>query len=156
MVSPEAAPRLVTGHLTAFDVRTVYDLCALRADVFTYEQRCTDVELDGRDLDPDTEVFLMLEGERVIASLRVLHTGAERRRVGRVVTRADRRGAGHAGALLREAIARYGNGPLDVGAQAHLEEWYGRFGFVSCGDLYDDGGIAHVPMLRSASASPAR
>ncbi|MBS1117962.1 MAG: acetyltransferase [Deltaproteobacteria bacterium] len=33
-------------------------------------------------------------------------------------------------------------------AQAHLERFYGEFGFVRAGEPYDDG-IPHIEMLRA-------
>jgi ElaA protein len=37
-----------------------------------------------------------------------------------------------------------------ISAQAHLERFYNGFGFERVGDVYDEDGIAHVQMLRSA------
>jgi ElaA protein len=31
-------------------------------------------------------------------------------------------------------------------AQAYLERWYGRFGFVRAGENFVEDGIPHVPM----------
>jgi ElaA protein len=35
-----------------------------------------------------------------------------------------------------------------MGAQAHLEDWYGRFGFRRSGPGYVEDGIPHIPMRR--------
>ena len=38
--------------------------------------------------------------------------------------------------------------PITLGAQAHLEGWYERFGFRRSGPGYVEDGIPHVPMRR--------
>ena len=70
------------------------------------------------------------------------------RRIGRVVTAKPWRGGGLAGDLMSRAMALIGEEPIVLNAQAHLEEWYGRLGFVRNGQPFDDDGIAHVPMRR--------
>ncbi|MCB1054073.1 MAG: GNAT family N-acetyltransferase, partial [Acidobacteria bacterium] len=37
-----------------------------------------------------------------------------------------------------------------LSAQAHLEDFYHRFGFNARGEPYDDAGIPHVDMVRPA------
>ena len=39
---------------------------------------------------------------------------------------------------------------VKLGAQEHLESFYAKFGFQRCSDIYDDGGIPHIDMIRSA------
>ncbi|WP_213730898.1 GNAT family N-acetyltransferase, partial [Citrobacter freundii] len=39
---------------------------------------------------------------------------------------------------------------LYLGAQAHLQSFYARFGFVPVTDIYDEDGIPHVGMAREA------
>ena len=40
--------------------------------------------------------------------------------------------------------------PIRIGAQAHLERFYGEFGFVRASDLYDEDGIPHIGLARSS------
>ena len=65
-----------------------------------------------------------------------------------LVTAPTARGRGLAGSLMVELVARYGSDILLLEAQAHLAEWYGRFGFEIDGDEYLEDGIPHVPMRR--------
>ena len=135
------------GALTPYEV---YALCRLRVDVFVVEQQCPYPELDGRDLEPAT-VHLWFEAEgRVAATIRVLDDGAGRA-IGRVATAADFRGRGLAARLIEEGIALCDGVPVTLGAQAHLESWYERFGFRRSGPGYVEDGIPHVPMLRAAA-----
>lgn len=136
------------AELSPFEV---YRLCRLRVDVFVVEQACPYPELDGRDLEPTTEhLWFEVDGE-VAALIRVLADGAGRA-VGRVVTAPAFRGRGFAAQLIEQAVADHGEGPLTLGAQAHLEGWYERFGFRRSGPGYDEDGIPHVPMRREPVA----
>src|SRR3712207_4085305 len=128
----------------------VYGLCRLRVDVFVVEQECPYPELDGRDVEPATEHLWFEEDGRVLATIRVLDDG-DSRAIGRVATAASARGRGLAARLIEEALVSYGDGPLTLGAQAHLEDWYARFGFRRSGPGYVEDGIPHVPMRREAA-----
>lgn len=132
------------------DVATVYALLRLRVDVFVVEQRCAYAELDGRDLDPGT-LHLWLSGDDgdVAAYVRVLGDADGSARIGRVCTAVAHRGAGLAERLVRAALDQVGGRPVVLDAQAHLEGWYARLGFVRSGDPFVEDGIPHVPMRRA-------
>jgi predicted GNAT family N-acyltransferase len=143
----DADPVLRRASPADLTVAEVYGLCRLRVDVFVVEQACPYPELDGRDLEPATEhLWFDVDGVPV-ATLRVLDDGAERA-IGRVATAVGWRGRGLAARLMEAALARYGDGPLHLGAQAYLEGWYERFGFRRSGPGYVEDGIPHVPMRR--------
>src|SRR3712207_5354836 len=143
-----AAPlRMRTARFAELTGVEVYGLCRLRMDVFVVEQQCPYPELDGRDLEPATEHLWFESGGVPVATLRVLDDGPERA-IGRVATAEGWRGHGLAARLMEEALTTYGDGPLHLGAQAHLESWYERFGFRRSGEGYVEDGIPHVPMRR--------
>lgn len=129
--------------------RQLHELLRLRVDVFVVEQDCAYPELDGRDIEPGA-VHLWVEGEdgSVAAVARLLDDGDERR-IGRIATRAEHRGAGLAARLIAAAVDR-SPGPWVLDAQAHLCEWYARFGFVADGGEFLEDGIPHVTMRRPA------
>ncbi len=135
------------ADLTPFEV---YALCRLRVDVFVVEQQCPYPELDGRDVEPATlHLWAEVDGE-VAATIRVLDDGATRA-IGRVATAPAHRGLGLAARLVEAGIALCDEHPVTLGAQAHLEGWYERFGFRRSGPGYDEDGIPHVPMRRDPS-----
>jgi ElaA protein len=140
-------PTLHHAPLARIDQPTLYRIMALRIAVFVHEQRIVDeVELDGADLLPTTELFwLQDDGGEVTATLRVLayHNPVH---IGRVATATTARGRGYAGQLLTAALQTY-PGAIEISAQAYLEQWYGRFGFVREGDNYQEAGIPHLRML---------
>ena len=69
----------------------------------------------------------------------------------RVATAAAHRGQGLSARLIESGIALCDGVPITLGAQAHLEGWYERFGFRRSGPGYDEDGIPHVPMRREAA-----
>ncbi|SMH31959.1 ElaA protein [Rathayibacter oskolensis] len=137
----------------------VYSFARLRTDVFLREQRVDDDELDGRDLEPTALHWWIADARGTAAYLRTLHDAeaehADAHRViGRVVTRADRRGEGLAHRLVEAVVARFGDEAMLLHAQSHVAGLYRRSGFVAFGDEYEEAGITHVSMYRSASAEP--
>ena len=128
---------------------TLYALLRLRVDVFVVEQQCCYPELDGRDLEPRTEHRWIEDAAGPVAYLRVL-ADKDERRIGRVCTRADARGAGHAARLVGETVERHAGGPISLDAQAYLVRFYAGFGFAATGPEFLDDGIPHVPMTRPA------
>jgi ElaA protein len=132
------------AELTPFEV---YALCRLRVDVFVVEQECPYPELDGRDVEPGTRHLWFDEDGQVLATIRVLDDGATRA-IGRVATAAGARGRGLAARLVEAGIDLCEGFPVTLGAQAHLQGWYERFGFRLSGPGYVEDGIPHVPMRR--------
>ncbi|MFV0259965.1 MAG: GNAT family N-acetyltransferase [Acidimicrobiales bacterium] len=141
-VEQASGPSLAAARLQA--------ILALRAQVFVVEQDCAYLDLDGRDLEPGT-VHLWVDDDQGLAGYcRILAEPGGISRIGRVVTRPDRRGEGVSGRLLEAAIDRIGDTtPIVLGAQAHLVDFYSRFGFIPDGPGYDEDGIPHVPMARA-------
>ena len=146
----DAQPVLRRARFAELTGTEGYGLCRLRVDVFVVEQACPYPELVGRDLEPATEHLWFEAGGVPVATLRVLDDGTERV-IGRVATAAGWRGRSLAARLMEEVLATYGDGPLHLGAQAHLEGWYERFGFRRSGEGYVEDGIPHVPMQRAAT-----
>jgi ElaA protein len=144
--------RLRRARFAELSPYEVYALCRLRVDVFVVEQECPYPELDGRDVEPATEHLWWQSGDEIAATIRVLDDG-DSRAIGRVATAVGFRGRGLAARLLEEGIAVCGDAPITLGAQAHLEGWYERFGFRRSGNGYVEDGIPHVPMRREPAVS---
>ncbi len=142
------APTLRTARFVELTPFELYGLCRLRVDVFVVEQECPYPELDGRDTEPATVHVWFEEDGAVLATIRVLDDG-DARAIGRVATAPSARGRGLAARLMDEGIALCGDLPITLGAQAHLEGWYERFGFRRSGEGYVEDGIPHVPLRRA-------
>ncbi|GIG86833.1 GNAT family N-acetyltransferase [Plantactinospora endophytica] len=130
------------------DARTLHDLLKLRVDVFVVEQECPYPEIDGRDVEPGTRHLWLSRDGAPIAYLRLLGDPGGVERIGRVVVAPDARSGGYAGRLMTEALAVVGSRPCVLDAQAHLVNFYGRYGFTVTGPEYLEDGIPHVPMRR--------
>lgn len=137
----------MVSRLSDLTAERLYDLLRLRVDVFVVEQQCPYPELDGRDCEPETEHLWVEVDEQVVATARVLR-GSPAWHIGRVATAQGHRGRGYAAAVVQAAIDRIGDHPIQIGAQAHLQGWYERFGFVRDGPDYLEDGIPHLPMRR--------
>ena len=140
----------------------LYGFLRLRSDVFMWEQRADDEELDGRDLEPTTVHWWIADARGTAAYLRVLwdevaeHRDAHRV-IGRVAVRADRRGEGLAAALMAAAVARLdaaGEASL-LHSQAQVTGLYARFGYTPYGEPYVEAGMPHRSMYR-APRGPGR
>ena len=130
----------------AVPTRTMHDIIRLRIDVFVVEQQCPYPELDGRDADADTVHWWVTDADRIVATCRML-TGKTNGEyvLGRVATHPSVRGGPTATKLVDAALDSV-SGPVTIGAQAPLEGWYARFGFVRSGPDYMEDGIPHLPM----------
>ena len=135
------------------DPTTLYAILQLRAEVFVVEQGCRYQDLDGLDCKPDTwHCWIEQDGE-VLSYLRVLSLLEGGSKIGRVVTAAHARRRGHAAEVVRFALEQLTAPPVVIHAQAHLERWYSRFGFVREGLEFMEAGIPHVRMYRNTSGS---
>lgn len=129
----------------------LYGLLRLRVDVFVVEQACPYPELDGRDPEPGTLHVWMAEGGEPVSCIRVLENG-EDRAIGRVATAVSARGQGLSAQLVTRGLELCAGRTVEIGAQAYLEAWYARFGFVRSGEDYLEDGIPHLPMRVVAPA----
>jgi len=140
-------------------VADLYEMLALRQQVFVLEQTCLYPDIDG--LDPDAHHLLgwrTVDGKRELAAtLRCLAPGAkyDEMSLGRVVTSPSARGTGLGRELVAQGIAcaeqLHPGHAIRIGAQAHLETFYAGFGFRTVSAPYDEDGILHIDMLRPAA-----
>lgn len=134
-----------------FSAHELYALLKLRVDVFVVEQNCPYPELDGKD---DLALHLMLKrGEDIIAAARIFGPHHDKpAKIGRVVVSPAHRGERLGEALMQEALKacteRFPGTPVFLSAQAHLQRFYGSFGFKPVSDEYLEDGIPHVDMLK--------
>lgn len=148
-------PQLVWFEFDAMPARLLYGVLALRQRVFVLEQNCLYPDIDGRD-PAARHLAALTDDGAVIGCLRLFGPDAAQAgdgaRIGRLVTAHDARGQGVAAALLREALAeqarRWPGMATVISAQAHLQDYYRRFGFTAEGGIYDEDGIPHIVMRR--------
>ncbi|MGO3314132.1 MAG: GNAT family N-acetyltransferase [Brachybacterium tyrofermentans] len=159
--TPDTRLRLQQSAVAGIDPRTLYLPAKLRQDVFSIEQKATDPDLDGRDLEPTTALLWIevpgpdadaagLEGEPV-AHVRVLREDDGSMRIGRMAVRAQERRAGFGRRIMRAALDLTAQlapeQPVHIDGQAYLETWYQGMGFEAVGPVFLEAGIEHVPMV---------
>jgi ElaA protein len=142
-----------TWHLRTFAELTaaeLYAILALRQRVFVVEQNCAYLDADG--IDPVSRHLWAEQGGAIQAYLRIVPAGVKfpELSIGRVITAPKARGSGLGRELMKRGIAAAGAVPIRIGAQAHLEKFYGALGFQRASDVYDEDGIPHVEMVRPA------
>jgi len=159
MTDATPALRWQTRSFAELDSATLYALLKLRSEVFVVEQQCVYLDPDGKDAHPGVlHVIGRGDDDGIAAYLRILPAGLSYPQVsfGRVLTAPAYRGRGLGDALVRvaiEEIERHWPGSdVQIGAQAHLEHYYARHGFVRNSETYLDDGIPHIDMLRAAGA----
>jgi len=138
-------------------VDNLYDALALRCRVFILEQ--------GPYLDPDgvdrhSWHLLGRDAQGALqAYLRVVDPGVkyEEPSIGRVITAPESRGTGLGRVLFSEGVVRCaaawpGQG-IRISAQAHLERFYGRYGFERVGESYFEDNIPHLEMVKGLKSA---
>lgn len=155
-----AVDRMGLGHVTwqhlsfeALSTQQLYAVLQLRSEVFVVEQNCVFQDIDGYDA--QAMHVLGYAGNKLVAYARCFNAGVKfaEASIGRVITHASVRGAGVGPTLMQRAIdciqQTWGAQPLRIGAQAHLDDFYGKLGFVKTGAIYLEDGIPHTEMLRN-------
>ncbi|ARP53760.1 GCN5 family acetyltransferase [Alcaligenes faecalis] len=141
-------------RLDDLSTREMYTIIQAREAVFVVEQACAYQEVDGLDLD-SWHLSVLKDGE-LAAYARVVEPGLkyEEPSIGRVLTLAKFRSLKIGYALVAEAIrfteTHYPGTGIRIGAQAHLQKFYGSLGFEPVGEIYDEDGIAHIDMVKAA------
>ena len=134
----------------------VYDMLALRSTIFVVEQDCVYLDPDGLDRQ-SWHLLGRDESGELLAYVRVCDPGVKFAppSIGRVVVDPSQRGTGLGHVLIAEALKRcdatWPGEPNRIGAQAHLQGFYGRHGYAPVGETYLEDGIVHIDMERPAS-----
>ena len=131
----------------------LYQILRLRQQVFVVEQSCCYEDIDNWD---QTAIHLMAHSadDQLLAYCRVFAPGVrfEQTSIGRVLTATDARHLKLGHELLRRSVSYceeyFPDTTIRIDAQAHLQKFYGRYGFKVVGEeqMVDD--IPHVTMLR--------
>lgn len=153
--TPDLLWRCLPFHALSAD--TLYRLLRLRSEVFVVEQACVFLDMDGLDAQCLHVLGEVVDADGTVhlhASTRLVPPGVAfaEASIGRVVTAPAARGGGIGHALMAESVRLveqlWGPQPIRIGAQAHLESFYNRHGFVSDDKPYIEDGILHIEMVR--------
>ena len=136
----------------------VYAIAALRTDVFYLEQKCSDPEMDWRDLESNAEHYFIRDDDdarTIIGYLRVIATVDEFVKdypltIGRVVVSSQHRGKSLSSQLLQAALAAHPGKGFVLHAQTQAKGVYAKAGFREVGETFMEAGIEHITMVRDA------
>lgn len=141
-------------HFSELSTFQLYDILALRIEVFCVEQNCPYQDCDGLDLN-SWHLMGLDENGRLVCYTRLLPKGVAYEAyasIGRVVSSPSVRGKGYGKILMEKSIDMcyrlFGTGPIKIGAQSYLLEFYQSFGFESNGEHYLEDGIPHTRMIK--------
>ena len=145
----------VCKHHSDLGKEQLYALLKLRSEVFVVEQKCAYPDLDGQDLEGDTYHLMGWEDDQLKAYLRLLDPQSQGGDgvIGRVITAPQARGQGVGHEMMEQALKQaekhWPQVPIYLSAQAHLQGYYGKYGFVVAGEEYLEDDIPHIGMRRS-------
>lgn len=162
---------MITWRCAPFDQltpREIHDMLQARSAAFVVEQSCVFLDIDGADPQCWHLVgYAKLDSrprgnDELVATARLVPPGTKfaEPSIGRVVTTSAVRGTGVGRLLMKEALSHaeqlWPRQAIRIGAQRHLERFYGSLGFVAASEPYDEDGILHIEMVRPASTVPDR
>lgn len=140
------------GRLEQLRPLDVYELLALRSEVFVVEQACIFQDADG--IDRQAHHLLGRDGAGVLlALLRIVDPGVKYAEpsIGRVISAPTVRRSGVGRELMIQGIqhcrALWPGQGIRISAQARLERFYRDFGFLTVTPPYLEDDIPHVEML---------
>lgn len=132
----------------------LYELMQLRSAIFVVEQNCVYHDADGKDLQCWHVIGKNANG-KVMAYCRLVPLGISYEKytsIGRVVVDESCRAKKEGHLLMQYAIEQilelWPKLPIKISAQAHLQSYYAKHGFVTTGDGYLEDDIPHVAMVR--------
>lgn len=143
-------------HHSELSAPQLYQILALRNAVFIVEQNCPYQDVDGADLYGENRHLCGTADNQLLAYARLLapESAGEPVKIGRVIVSGEARGLKLGYRLMEQAVAcceRYWpQQQIKLSAQAHLQNFYGQFGFTAIGEIYLEDGIPHRDMLRQS------
>lgn len=130
----------------------VYELLALRIQVFVVEQNCPYQDADGKDY-KSHHLFALDEQGKCMACARLVLPGVSYAEwsIGRVVSHSSVRMTGVGRELMNRSMEalqeKFDAGAVRISAQCYLRKFYASFGFEEVSDEYMEDDIPHVEML---------
>lgn len=143
-------------HHSELTVPQLYALLKLRCAVFVVEQNCPYLDVDGDDLVGENRHILGWHDGELVAYARILKSTEDLEPVviGRVIVSEALRGEKLGQNLMAQTLVscqrHWPEKALYLGAQAHLQAFYARFGFAPVTDKVNaDRFHGHLAALQS-------
>lgn len=143
---------LITKKFNELNCDELYEILALREEIFIVEQNCPYHDIDYKDKE-SIHVY-KLEDNKIVSYVRLLPKGLSYDNspsIGRVATKKEYRARGYSKILLNEAIKyisdNFIENTIEISAQEYLVDFYKSFGFKVEGESYLEDNIPHVHMI---------
>ncbi|WP_344924640.1 GNAT family N-acetyltransferase [Aquimarina addita] len=133
------------------EIKELYHMLRLRAEVFIVEQDCVYQDIDNKD--QKALHVLGIKNDKIIAYTRLFDAGDyfEKASIGRVVISDKERAYGYGHELLKKSIAAvnefFNTSDIKISAQCYLKKFYKQHGFKQIGEEYLEDGIPHIAMI---------
>ncbi|TDQ32826.1 GNAT family N-acetyltransferase [Zeaxanthinibacter enoshimensis] len=134
------------------ELSELYDLLALRCQVFVVEQDCPYLDPDGKD--HKAWHVLGFKDDKLVAYTRIFRPGDyfEECSIGRVVVAESERKFGFGKDIMQASIdfiyEQLGEVEISLSAQKYLLKFYRDLGFRERGEPYLEDGIPHMSMVK--------
>lgn len=156
--TPSDAIHVPEWRLCRFEALDVFALAAIyraRQEVFSVEQDCAYLDIDGAD--PHCHHLAAWGADRTVplAYARIVDPGVKyvEPSIGRVLTTAAARGTGFGRELVRRAVAHctalFPGRSIRISSQTRLCAFYAEAGFTTVGPPYLEDNISHTEMVRA-------
>jgi len=145
--------QIVVKTFQDLNLNELYEVLALRSEVFVVEQDCVYQDIDGKD-QKALHVLGYKDG-KLVAYTRCFNKGLyfEEASIGRVIVKEDQRkyGYGHQifEASIKEVESRFEAKKIKISAQKYLTKFYESHDFKQIGEGYLEDGIPHIGMIKS-------
>ena len=141
-----------TKRFNELTVTDLYQILALRAQIFVVDQQRIYQDPDGQDQEA-IHIFNRDEDGHIVAYARIFLKD-DLVSFGRVATSAKVRGQGFGGQLLDKIMQtiqqEFPDRKIEIEAQVQVEDFYKRVGFVSEGEPFIYKTTPHIKMLHEA------
>ncbi len=128
----------------------LYAILKMRMEIFMLEQHSLYLDLDGKDQQA-THIFGVPEHHTEPVCYGRVTTENSTAYIRRICVRKVFREKGLGTLLMNQLLYHIDTLDIDtieLDAQIHLQNFYGKYGFYTIGQPYDDAGILHVMMRK--------
>ena len=150
---------VINWYCKAFNelsLNELYEILALRTEVFIVEQDCPFQDQDGEKDFKSLHLFGKNTDNKIVAYSRLVPSGLafSEASIGRVINAPKYRKLGIGRELMKKSIEKlyqhFGKVNIRIGAQYYLKAFYESFDFQIDGNLYLEDGIEHIEMIKLA------
>jgi len=144
--------KVIDKPFDKLSLEELYNILALRQEVFIVEQDCPYLDSDGKDK-VSHHVFATVQ-ETVVAYARIVPPEVSYKNyasIGRVVNHLSARSKGVGKKIMEASIKKcfelFPHHDIKISAQVYILEFYKALGFVEIGEEYLEDDIPHKAMI---------